>query len=324
MYLISVIIPVFNTEEIMEKCFNSLLNQTIGFENLEIIFVDDASTDNTKEIIHEYKKKYYNVKYFYLDENSGNAGKPRNIGLKYALSNYIMFLDADDEYLPNACEVLYKKITEENADFVSGNFIQIKNNVKIDKSWDILNLSDNELVIDDIVKNQEVLALPPAIWTKIFKRSFISGHSLKFLEYKPAEDLYFFYQSLLLSNLTVFINIPILYYRERDKDSSQQAISNDNSKVRLEGYLFTYKKAFELLKEFNPSLVWPLANHLNYWSNLFLSSQLSKEDSKSLIMNYLELLEFFNEYNRNISGNFGMYCRSQLNGLKTLINYILY
>lgn len=78
---ISVIIPVYNVQFTIESCFLSLKNQTIGFENLEIIFVDDCSTDNSPTIIGNYEKKYDNVKAIYSKENSGVAGKPRNMGM---------------------------------------------------------------------------------------------------------------------------------------------------------------------------------------------------------------------------------------------------
>ena len=96
MYKISVIVPVFNVENKIMNAFNSILNQTIGFENLEVIFVDDNSTDDSKNIIKSLENKYDNVKSIFLSKNSGYAGKPRNIGIKNATANYLMFLDPDD------------------------------------------------------------------------------------------------------------------------------------------------------------------------------------------------------------------------------------
>lgn len=119
-YKISIIIPTFNVENDLQRAINSLLNQTIGFENLEIILVDDNSTDNTQEIILEYSKEYKNIKYHFLEENSGSAGKPRNIGIKIATSTYVIFLDNDDEYVKEACEIFYKIITQKNVNFIVG------------------------------------------------------------------------------------------------------------------------------------------------------------------------------------------------------------
>jgi len=91
MYLISVILPVYNVEDYLDRCLNSLLGQTIGFENLEILFIDDCSKDNSYEIIKEYSKQYDNIKVYQTENNSGSAGRPRNIGLKNASADYIMF-----------------------------------------------------------------------------------------------------------------------------------------------------------------------------------------------------------------------------------------
>ena len=104
---ISIIIPVYNVENYIERAFNSILNQTLGFKNLEIIFIHDCSSDNSKNIIQNYQDTYDNVKAIFLDKNSGSGGKPRNIGLNYATCDYVMFLDSDDTFMDDACEVLF-------------------------------------------------------------------------------------------------------------------------------------------------------------------------------------------------------------------------
>ncbi|WP_295113746.1 glycosyltransferase family 2 protein, partial [uncultured Methanobrevibacter sp.] len=109
-----------NVEKYIKRAFNSLLTQTIGFENLEIIFIDDNSTDSCPEIIKEYADKYENVKAFFLDENSGYAGKPRNVGLTHATKEFVMFLDPDDYFMDDACETLYHHIAFDDLDVVCG------------------------------------------------------------------------------------------------------------------------------------------------------------------------------------------------------------
>ncbi len=122
-FRISIIIPVYNMENFLTRAIDSIINQSFGFNKLEVILVDDCSSDNSRKIIGEYCEKYDNIKSVFLKENSGFAGKPRNIGLRYASADYVMFLDPDDSYFEDACNVLYEKITNENADIVSGNFI---------------------------------------------------------------------------------------------------------------------------------------------------------------------------------------------------------
>ena len=144
MYKISVIVPVFNVEDTLQNAFDSILNQSIGFENLEVIFVDDKSTDKSADIIKEYSKKYNNVKSVILDENSGFAGKPRNIGIENATAPYLMFLDPDDIFLEDACEILYDNINKNNLELVSGNYNINRDNEIVRNNWNILKLEDNE------------------------------------------------------------------------------------------------------------------------------------------------------------------------------------
>ncbi len=78
-----------------------------------MILVDDKSTDNSRNIIEEYSNIYYNIKPIFLEENSGCPGIPCNVGIKNASSDYIMFIDSDDEYLPEICDKLYNTIISE-------------------------------------------------------------------------------------------------------------------------------------------------------------------------------------------------------------------
>lgn len=124
-YKLSIIIPTFNLEKEIERTLDSVKSQTIGFENIEVIFVDDNSTDKTLNILNNYSDKYNNVKVISTDENSGYGGKPRNIGLKHSTADYVLFLDGDDHLLVNACEVLYDKIVYSYADIVIGGQINV-------------------------------------------------------------------------------------------------------------------------------------------------------------------------------------------------------
>ncbi len=99
---ISIIIPVYNAENYIKAALESIVGQTIGLEFLEVIMVDDYSTDKSGEIIDEYAKRYENFKSIHLLENSEASGKPRNIAIERLNGEYLMFLDADDYYAPDA------------------------------------------------------------------------------------------------------------------------------------------------------------------------------------------------------------------------------
>lgn len=88
-YKVSVIIPVYNADKYLRTAIESVINQTIGFENIELIIVNDNSTDNSRNIIEEYSSKYENIVDIHLEKNSGYPGKPRNVGIERATAPYL-------------------------------------------------------------------------------------------------------------------------------------------------------------------------------------------------------------------------------------------
>lgn len=122
---ISIILPIFNVGDHLRGGIDSLINQTIGNENLEIIMVNDCSTDGSDKIIDEYAEKYDCCIAIHHEENSGAAFTPRNTGIDACTGDYIMFLDPDDRYTPDCCEILYREVTENNAQMAFARFRRI-------------------------------------------------------------------------------------------------------------------------------------------------------------------------------------------------------
>ncbi|OOM75011.1 putative glycosyltransferase EpsH [Clostridium puniceum] len=116
---ISIILPCYNVEKYIKRCAKSLIEQSIGIENLELIFVNDASTDSTLSMLSEIEQEYPdNILVINMPENR-KQGAARNIGLKYANADYIGFVDSDDWIEPDMYEKLYSKMQEYNCDLVS-------------------------------------------------------------------------------------------------------------------------------------------------------------------------------------------------------------
>ena len=116
---VSVIVPFYNVEKYIEKCLNSLVNQSL--EEIEIILVNDGSQDSSKEKAKEIEKKFPN-KIKYYEKANGGLGDARNFGIKYATGEYIAFLDSDDYVEPTMYEEMYEKAKQENADMVECDF----------------------------------------------------------------------------------------------------------------------------------------------------------------------------------------------------------
>ena len=215
MYKVSVIMPIYNAEKYLKTALNSVINQTIGFENIELILVDDCSTDNSREIIEEYSNVYPNIKKIYLEKNTGYAGFPRNIAIKNATSDYIMFIDADDVYFPEICDKLYSTIISEDADLVVCNALG---------SSDLDDGSDN--VIEFSWKNSKRILLDEEIvyfgnifvWNCIFKKSIILNNNIEFVN-GFSEDSIFTLEYYTYSKKLVYLNDFTGYHKTQRENS---------------------------------------------------------------------------------------------------------
>lgn len=204
MYKVSVIIPVYNSEKFLEDTILSVINQTIGFENIELLLIDDNSTDSSRDIINKFSKKYDNIKNIYLDENHGCPGPARNMGINKATSEYIMFLDNDDQYEKHLCEKLYETIKKTNSDIVDCRFNQI-DNISSEASP---RLYDEEIKIltKDIGYYENIY-----IWTKIYKKSIIIKNNIQFISQGVNEDALFCTEYFMNAKTLVSLNEYIGY-----------------------------------------------------------------------------------------------------------------
>ena len=247
MYKISVIVPVYNAEDTLENAISSVINQTIGFRNIELILVDDCSTDNSKTIIKHYSDKYDNIKPIFLEKNSGNPAYPRNEGIKKATAEYMMFLDSDDEIFRDYCEVLYNTIVNSDVEIVNcSHSSKLNGKVYISKNLTAINLDKIE------IKNHEKLLLKHTAWGNIYSSSLIKENHIQF----PStlhEDGVFSLNCLLKTNkpLIRLPNYPGYIYLIENENSTSHKINLNKLKQFIEGY----KLFDELLKENNCEIV---------------------------------------------------------------------
>ncbi|WP_296845088.1 glycosyltransferase [uncultured Methanobrevibacter sp.] len=210
-YKISVIIPIYNAEKHLNNTIQSIIKQSIGFENIELILVDDASKDNSRKIIESYDEKYDNIITYYSEKNHGYPGFGRNIGLKKATSKYIMFIDNDDEYDKDICKTLYETIINEDADIaVCGRmYVDEVSSVKEEIPL-IKGIEKNDKII---LKNDELLYFNSHIvLNKIFKNEIISLNNLKFPEDSRLDDRIFTFDYYINSEKLVYLKNYYGYY----------------------------------------------------------------------------------------------------------------
>ena len=181
---ISVIVPIYNAEKYLKKCIDSLVNQTK--KELEIILVNDGSTDNTEKIIKKYTDE--RIKY-YKNDNHG-IGYTRNFGINKATGKYIMFLDSDDYVEKNICEELFNKAEKDDLDLVVCDFYKEYENGKkeeiITKSFNNSSLKNNPDIITEYL----------APWAKLYKRDLLVNNNIKFVENLKYEDAPFVIEAL--------------------------------------------------------------------------------------------------------------------------------
>ncbi len=239
---ISVIVPCYNATSYMHKCFESLINQTM-FNDLDIIVVDDKSTDDTKKEIEKYIKKYpENIRGLFLKKNGG-LGNVRNVALEEVKTDYVYYIDSDDYIEPDTLEECYKKITKDKSDIVEFDFV-----------WEFPNKKRYDYRVNYKNSKQMLKELRVLAWNKLYKTSFVRKTKAIFAVGLRYEDILFAYQYIPFEPKVSYINKVFYHYVQRSNSIS----NNQNEKVR-EIYdvlkeVYNYYVSNKLLKKYHDEL----------------------------------------------------------------------
>ena len=250
-YKISVIIPTYNAGKYLMNAVNSIINQTIGFDNIEVIILDDCSKDNTRDIINELDAEYENINPILFKENSGSPSKGRNVGIKEANSDYIMFLDQDDSYKEDICEKLYGAAKEYGADIVNCRLYLSKNGENIEER-NVLDKKEDVMTLSSIDEDPSLL-VTTSIWNKIYKRSFLLENDIHFAVNELYEDTYFNLQAFTKASNIVSLNKYFgIYYNIREDEGDKATSKTFNRKNLIKMYK-GFKSILSYLEENNKS-----------------------------------------------------------------------
>lgn len=195
---ISIIIPCYNVENYLDRCFQSLKQQTLGFEHIELIFVNDASTDHTLDKLTALEAQYPdNIIVINFTENR-RQGTARNVALEYASAPYIGYVDSDDWVDPSMFDKMLAAIEQYDCDFVECRWDLARDSqhaspVKKLGRPGYYDLSDPE-IRSDFIGTQIGLT---ALWNKVFKKSFLTDHDIFCPEQIRYEDIFFCYLAFL-------------------------------------------------------------------------------------------------------------------------------
>ncbi len=212
---VSVIVPVYNKEKYIGTCLDSILNQTL--ENIEIIIVDDGSTDNSLNVIERYANKYSNIT-FVSQENHG-PGHARNEGLKIAKGEYVAFVDADDWIETESLKQLFDNADNHSSELVLFNAIEHlpegKYRNRIYYPEDIEGTFTFKEKKDLLMNNFQIVC------TKLHKLSFIKENNLRFSDEGLFEDVYFHIKSVIKARGISYVNKTFYNYRRTEANTRQ-------------------------------------------------------------------------------------------------------
>lgn len=232
--LISVIIPVYNAENYLHQCIDSLLNQS--YQNIELVLVDDESTDNSSSICKEYIEKDARVKYIRVP--NGGVSYARNIGINHATGAFLAFLDCDDWMVDGALEFLYQKLVEYDADISIGNYLQYAEHTQewlvhvyqqpyYEKCW-----TSRELLEE--LPTVEIPDLSYTVpWAKLYKKELFEY--ARFPEGRQIEDLSINYRLYGEARKIVYCHKELVVWRRRETSQSGQFDSNLGREYILDG-----------------------------------------------------------------------------------------
>lgn len=239
MIKVSVIVPVYNVEKYLSKCLDSLINQTLT--DIEIIIVNDGSSDKTPTIIDKYSKKDKRIKSYQIS-NAG-LGNARNEGVKHSTGKYISFVDGDDYIELDMLELLYNKAIEENSDIVECDFYWIyENKTRLDQA----NYYEDQT---NLMTNIRVM-----VCNKLFCSDLIKTNNISFPVGLKYEDIAFTYSILPYAKKISYVPIGMYYYVQH----ANSLINHQTEKVRdifsiIDNVINFYKK-HKLYKKYNDEL----------------------------------------------------------------------
>lgn len=238
---ISIILPVYNVEKYLGRCLTSILRQEK--QDIEIIAVEDCSTDNSLKILKEYAVQYTQIKLIQNDQNRGLAYS-RNRGIQAASGKYIYFMDSDDLLRDGALNYMYLCAEENSCDVVTFNADRVDENNKIIEQ----NVVGNLTGMSQVVTGKELFCFFMKYnsrffmsWLSLIKRDFLIGQGIRYIDYIIHEDMYFAFQTLMHAKRSMFVNKSFYLWRVREHSIT----FNKENAHNFKGYLKTYMGVLE-------------------------------------------------------------------------------
>lgn len=286
--LLSIIVPVYNVQDYIERCLKSIIDSDLQRSQYEVIVVNDGTKDSSMLIVNDYAKKYEHIKVF--EQVNQGLSSARNTGMAHAVGKYIWFVDSDDYIDSNVANILQKAI-ESNTDVLRFNSI-----------WVYRDRSEQRLLpnfIGQSISGFEYLRKfgTSAVWTFLYKREFLLNNDIKFIVHRLHEDDPFNYEVCLKAKDIMYVPDCVYYY---DK-SRETSITNTMTAARILSYINNVIHISSLIQQkgFNrnqKSIAY--CRNLDYLNELFSFHKSMSSDTKTLLYDNLKNNRFtiFNIY----------------------------
>jgi hypothetical protein len=238
---VSVIVPVYNVEGYIEKCLETLVNQTL--QEIEIIIVNDGSTDRSIQIIKKFMEQYPK-KIVYLEKENGGLSDARNFGIPHATGEYIAFVDSDDYVEKDMYQKMYEIAKRENSDMVECNFFWEYPGNK--KKQDIGKIYNGK---EEMLEKVRVVA-----WNKLIKREILEKTNIQFPKGYRYEDVEFTYKLIPFLNKVSFCKEPLVHYIQREGSISNSQNERTKEIFDVLEHVIDFYKENDLYNKFKEQL----------------------------------------------------------------------
>jgi glycosyltransferase involved in cell wall biosynthesis len=302
--ILSIIVPIYNQEKYLEECLNSVEKQMIS--SVEVILVDDGSTDKSKEICEDFCKK--NVEFKYIYKSNDGLGPARNTGIMAARGKYIMFVDSDDAIVDNAIEKLIRFMIDGEFDIVY--FDELICNENLIPKFVVATLPNMDICVDSNLAMENCFN-PSHIWARLYRRELFDNRLFRKMWY---EDMEIFPYLISEAKRIGYFKVPIYKYRQHalsitsnddDRRNEDVVIAWSHTKdlsIRKPQYKEMLDKAIRLsLYEFiffKPNFG---MTYINWYNNHLRKNSMANEvnESNALIKDSLQLVNQASVYNLN-------------------------
>lgn len=292
---ISIIIPVYNAEKYISECLDSVINQT--FKDIEVICVDDGSTDSSYDILQKYAQKEDRIKVI-KQENSGPA-KARNIGLKNANSKYIMFCDADDTYEPTICEKMFNTINQEKVDLVICDTNIVKQAGDYDLNQNDLNYIDLKISGKKSINANVLPQINAFLWNKIFKKEILEQYNIEYPIKYEHDDNIFIKKYIIHASSVYGLKEKLYNYKVGNTNSITGKVHKKTNKKHEFDILLAYTDLFNHLNKQNTNRDYKNVYYRSFYhESIYFYKLLKKRNRRKF---YKILKTIFHDYPEIIS-----------------------